>query len=404
MHVYPGQETPYYYIGDKQRIAFVRIGNESVIADRTQLKALVLKGSGRTYDSLPSNYRFEDMAFSKLRSVHYKRLQRSFEDSEFTSWGIIDENGKLTNAGALLADESPVRQSRIFCTRWNGLDMTSGLGEAIDDVELEGCVIGQLQDAVSFVRNNSRKKWWKENDYREELPDYPERAVTEAIANAIIHRDYMQMGSEIHIDMYDDRLEVYSPGGMMDGRLIQQLNPLTVPSKRRNPLLADFFSRLGLMERRGSGMKKIINTYRRYEHLSDYHAPEFTSNASEFHVTLWNLNYKGEIMEELTPDNIPLIQEFVKDNGEVVVKEFVKGPSKFAKEFVKASRQIYKLISQNPHISAIQMSESMELSPRQVQKYLRRLQELGKIARIGGRKMGEWKIIDEEYEGFFDRI
>lgn len=52
----------------------------------------------------------------------------------------------------------------------------------------------------------------------------------------------MQMGSEIHIDMYDDRLEVYSPGGMMDGRLIQQLNPLTVPSKRRNPLLADFFT------------------------------------------------------------------------------------------------------------------------------------------------------------------
>ena len=151
-------------------------------------------------------------------------------------------------------------------------------------------------------------------------------------------------------------------------------------------------------------MKKIINTYRRYEHLSDYHAPKFTSNASEFHVTLWNLNYKGEIMEELTPDDIPLIQEFVKDNGEVVVKEFVKEPSKFAKEFVKASRQIYKLISQNPHISAIQMSESMDLSPRQVQKYLRRLQELGKIARVGGRKMGEWKIIDEEYEGFFDRI
>ena len=217
LHVYPGQETPYYYIGDKQRLAFVRIGNESVVADRIQLKSLVLKGAGRTYDSLPSNYRFEDMAFSKLRSVHYKRLQRSFEDSEFVSWGIVDENGNLTNAGALLADESPIRQSRIFCTRWNGLDMTSGLGEAIDDVELEGCVIGQLQDAVSFVRNNSRKKWWKESDHREELPDYPERAVTEAIANAIIHRDYMQMGNEIHIDMYDDRMEIYSPGGMMDG-------------------------------------------------------------------------------------------------------------------------------------------------------------------------------------------
>lgn len=404
LHVYPGQETPYYYIGDKQRLAFVRVGNESVVANRIQLKTLVLKGAGRTYDSLPSNNSFKDMAFSKLRSVHYKRLQRSFEDSEFVSWGIVDEDGRLTNAGALLADESPVRQSRIFCTRWNGLDMTSGLGEAIDDVELEGCVIGQLQDAVSFVRNNSHKKWWKEDDYREELPDYPERAVTEVIANAIIHRDYMQMGSEIHIDMYDDRLEIYSPGGMLDGKLIQQLNPLSVPSKIRNPLLADFFSRLGLMERRGSGMKKIMDAYKQYEHLVQCHVPEFTSDASEFHVTLWNLNFENDIIGEITQDGTPFIKEFVKDNGEVVVKEFVKEPSKFAKEFVKASRQIYKLISRNPQISAVQMSESMGLSTRQVQKYLQRLQELKKITRVGGRKIGEWKIIDEEYEGFFDRI
>lgn len=285
----------------------------------------------------------------------------------------MDENGNLTNAGALLADESPVRQSRIFCTRWNGLDMTSGLGEAIDDVELEGCVIGQLQDAVSFVRNNSHKKWWKENDYREELPDYPERAVTEAIANAIIHRDYLQMGSEIHIDMYDDRLEIYSPGGMMDGRLIQQLNPLTVPSKRRNPLLADFFSRLGLMERRGSGMKKIIDSYKRFEVLHNFHAPEFQSNASEFHVILWNLNYGSNgVMDE--------------------------------KEFLKAQRIIYKLISSNPGITIAEMAANIGVSDRQVRKYLKRMTDMKFIVREGGRKNGMWRIIDGDYEDFFERI
>lgn len=402
LYVYSGQETPYYYIGDKQRLAFVRVGNESVTADRIQLKRLVLKSSGRTYDSLPSNYSFKDMAFSKLRSVHYKRLQRSFENSEFVSWGIVDEDGKLTNAGALLADESPIRQSRIFCTRWDGLDMTSGLGEAIDDVELEGCVIGQLQDAVSFVRNNSHKKWWKENDYREELPDYPERAVTEAIANAIIHRDYMQMGSEIHIDMYDDRLEIYSPGGMLDGKPIQQMNPLTVPSKRRNPLLADFFSRLGLMERRGSGMKKMMDAYKQYQHLVNCHVPEFASDASEFHVTLWNLNFGKDIIGKFTLNGEPLKQEFVKDGSEFT-KEFIKADFEFTKEFIKASRQIYKLISANSHITAAQMANNMHLSARQVLKYLKQLQDLGKIIRVGGRKIGEWKIIDEEYEGFFDR-
>ena len=398
LYVNEGQETPYYYIGDKQRLAYIRIGNESVVADRIQLKQLVMKGSGRTYDSLPSSYKFENMAFTKLKSVHYKRLQRSFEDSEFVSWGILDEAGKLTNAGALLADDSPMRQSRIFCTRWNGLTMTNGLGEAIDDIELEGSVIGQLQDAVTFIRNNSHKRWWKENDHREELPDYPERAVTETVANAIIHRDYMQMGSEIHVDMYDDRLEIYSPGGMMDGKLIQQLNPLTVPSKRRNPLLADFFSRLGLMERRGSGMRKIIDAYKQYEHLTTYHAPEFNSNSSEFHVTLWNLNYVEE--EE---------SEFLKEK-----KEFLKGPNEFLKEkkeflkdekeFLRVKRMIYKMVSTNPQITVAKMSVTIGLSDRQIRKYIKKMTDLNLIIREGGRKNGSWKIIDKEYEGFFDKI
>jgi ATP-dependent DNA helicase RecG len=283
--------------------------------------------------------------------------------------------------------------------------MASGLGEAQDDAELEGSVVGQLQDAVAFVRNNSHKRWWKEAEYREELPDYPERAVTEVICNAIIHRDYLELGSEIHIDMYDDRMEVYSPGGMFSGKLIQQMNPLAVPSKRRNPLLADFFNRLKLMERRGSGMKKIIGAYKRFEEIKGYRAPEFRSDATEFHVTLWNLNYDESVIGEISPTEIPLIiQEYNGKDKDLFVKEFVKDTPQFAKEFVKASRKIYKLISQNPHISAAQIAESIGLSPRQVQKYMKRLQDLDKIVRVGGRKTGEWKIIDEEYEGFFDRI
>ena len=74
------------------------------------------------------------------------------------------------------------------------------MDEALDDAEFEGSVIGQLQDAVAFVRNNSHKKWWKEATYREELPDYPERAVTEVISNAIIHRNYLELGSDKQIE------------------------------------------------------------------------------------------------------------------------------------------------------------------------------------------------------------
>ena len=281
--------------------------------------------------------------------------------------------------------------------------MTSGLGEAIDDVELEGCVIGRLQDAVTFVRNNSHKKWWKEADHREELPDYPERAVTESITNAIIHRSYMETGSEVHVDMYDDRIEIYSPGGMMDGRLIQQLDPLTVPSKRRNPLLADIFSRLDLMERRGSGMKKIIDAYRRYERLPNYHAPEFSSNASEFHVTLWNLNYE-QFLNDVTKEG----KEFTKGQKDVTKegKVFTKGQkdvTKERKEFLKAQRKIYRFVSEKPTITTIEMAERMGVSKRQLLRYIKRLTDMKLIVREGGRKSGIWRIIDTDYDSFFTR-
>ena len=154
-----------------------------------------------------------------------------------------------------------------------------------------------------------------------------------------------------------------------------------MPSKRRNPLLADFFHRLKLMERRGSGMKKIIGEYKRYEDLENYHAPEFSSNASEFHAVLWNLNY-----------------------GTDAAKEFVKEDAKFTKEFIKAQRMIYKLISEQPHSSAAMMAEKIGVSSRQVQKYLKQLSDLHLIVREGGRKNGIWKILDDEYEDFFKRI
>ena len=297
--------------------------------------------------------------------------------------------------------------------------MTSGLGEALDDAEFEGSVIGQLQDAVAFVRNNSHKKWWKEATYREELPDYPERAVTEVISNAIIHRNYLELGSEIHIDIYDNRMEVYSPGGMMDGSLIQHLDPMNVPSKRRNPLLADFFNRLELMERRGSGMKKIVKEYKHFEKFPGYKATEFKSNSGEFHVTLWNLNYDEKQFANDSKELANSEKQFANDSKEFVnsEKQFANDTKEFAnekketakevkqrKEFVKAKRAIYKLITSNPKVTTAQIADKLNVSTRQVQKYLKRLIEQNLIVKEGSRINGSWKILDEEYTDFFGRI
>lgn len=226
---------------------------------------------------------------------------------------------------------------------------------------------------------------WKVVDRDFYSPTLTAATIREGLLEGNREADYFLFVNGMAVGILEaKRKEVYSPGGMFDGRLIQQLDPMTVPSKRRNPLLADFFHRLKLIERRGSGMKKIIDEYKRFENLENYHAPEFNSNASEFHVTMWNLNYAMDV---------------VKETGDVV-----KAKANVTKEFVKAQRQIYKLISQTPQINATQMSENMGISLRQVQRYLKQLSDLKLIVREGGRKNGIWKILDEEYEGFFKRI
>ena len=98
--------------------------------------------------------------------------------------------------------------------------------------------------------------------------------------------------------------------------------------------------------------------------------------------------------------------DVVKDNPHVikVANDVVKGKANVTKEFAKAQRQIYKLISQMPQISAAQISENMGISLRQVQRYLKQLSDQNLIVREEERKNGVWRILDDEYEGFFKRI
>lgn len=291
LKVFPGQETPYYYSADGNKTAYIRVGNESLPADSVSLKRLVLRGSGKTYDSLTSSFKYKDYSFSKLRTVYRRRTGAEIDEKDFVSFGLMDEDGMLTNAGALLADESLVRHSRLFCTRWNGLDKAPSLIDAMDDKEFSGSLVLLLQNGEEFIKNNTKKRWMKTADGRIEMPEYPERAVLECVVNALIHRDYLDTGSEVHIDVYDNRLEIYSPGGMCDGTFVQELNLDRVPSRRRNPIIADIFGRMNYMERRGSGFKKIIADYKASVNYKPEYAPQFYSDSSSFWVTLYNLNY-----------------------------------------------------------------------------------------------------------------
>mgnify|MGYP005884910729 CR=1 FL=1 len=126
----------------------------------------------------------------------------------------------------------------------------------------------------------------------------------------------MILGSEVHIDMFDDRIEIYSPGGMPDGSQIQNLDINHIASIRRNPVIADIFGRMHLMERRGSGFKKIQEEYHKAPRFSKSLEPEFFSTNSTFVVCMKNLNYSVDVQVSPTNEKVALADGKVALTGE----------------------------------------------------------------------------------------
>lgn len=358
-----GEETPYYYSGDGVLEAYVRIGNESVKASSTELKRLVLHGRNTTFDFQNSMYKVEDYAFSKLRERYKKWTGQSFNDKDLISFGLATKDGYLTNAGALIVDESPIHYSRVFCTRWNGLTKSGGTMDALDDAEYSGSLISLIENGEGFIKRNAKMMWRKTANSREELPEYVERSYHEALVNAIAHRDYLVNGSEVHIDIYDDRMEIYSPGGMPDGSVIQDRDPTTVPSTRRNPVIADVFNRLGYMERKGSGFAKILDNYAFQINYTEEMKPYFRSDRYQFTVIMPNLNYNGT--QDGTQD---VTQDVTQDDVYTLILEMIK---------------------RNNKISAKQLAEKLGISIRTVR---RKIKEMDNIEYIGHGYSGYWKI------------
>ena len=216
LEVSPGRGTPYYYKADGVMEAYIRVGNESVIAPDYIVNELILKGTNQSFDTLTTDAVKKDYSFTLLEATYLERTGLRFEPSDYVSFGLTDKNGLLTNAGKLMTDQHTFYNSRMFCTRWNGLEKGSIFDDALDDKE------------------------------------------------------------------YD----IYS-----------------IRSMRRNPVIADLFHRMKYMERRGSGLRKIVSETEKLPGYTEAYKPEFSSTATDFRVILKNVNYHhGPSIIETTHD------------------------------------------------------------------------------------------------------
>lgn len=183
-----GPSTPYYLVSDGRKEAFIRSRNQSIPAPEHILNNLILKGKNLTFDALLTDYKISDLSFTLLSATIKEKTNRKFdENKDFLSLGLANEEKEITNAGVLLSDQNPLKQSKIVCTRWKGLSKGIISEDAIDDKEYSGSIIALLENADSFIKNNSKKSWKVIGLERKELEDYPITARREAIVNALIH-------------------------------------------------------------------------------------------------------------------------------------------------------------------------------------------------------------------------
>ena len=359
LKVNAGHYTPYYYIGDGQRITFVRVGDKSIPATAEQMVRLVLKGSNNTFDSLHSDYKAEDHSFTILANTFRDRTKQEWDKKFLLSFGLVNSSGNLTNAGALFADDCPLWQSRLYCTLWDGNEKS----DAINDAEFTGNILMLLREAMNFVKSNTKKGWEKLPDGRKNKPEYAERAVLEAMVNHFIHRDYTVIGGEVHLDIYDNRLTVTSPGGMYNGMLIQELDIADVSSERRNPILANVMAQLDYMEKRGSGLTRICNETKALDGYRDELKPVFKSTPTQFQTTIFASSDSSN----------------VGDVSETKLTE--------------RQQKILNLIKKSPTITGKQMSKTLSVSQRTIERDISSLRKIGILKREGKDNDGTWVVV-----------
>lgn len=266
--------------------AYRRSGRTNQVLAASEIAELYFTSRGVTWDETArTDATLDDIDAEKVRKfLSRARSERQWEiDAQTPVEPALRQlnlmkNGQLTIAALLLFGKNPQRfllQARMRCARFKGDDEV----EFLDLKVIEGDIIQQVEEAMAFVRRNTSMAAKIEGKLeRTERWEYPPDAVREAITNAVCHRDYADSGNAV-VRIFDSRLEVSNPGGLLAGMTVDDLKQ-PHESKPRNKLVADAFFLIKYIEQFGTGIRRIINDCQE----AGVPEPEFESRAGAFRI------------------------------------------------------------------------------------------------------------------------
>ena len=266
----------------------------------------------------------------------------------------VDGKLKPTHAAILFFGKNPqdfIPQSEIKVARFKGTTMI----EFIDSKILKGSFYGILGEVEIFFRRNTRLASKIVEFKRVDIPEYPFEAIREALVNAIAHRDYFRTGATVRVLIFDDRIEVDNPGGLLPGL---DINHLEGVHETRNHLICDIFHQTRDMEKYGTGIGKM----KRWMREHSLGAPAFAQKGDFFQVTFCG---PGDRILDLVP-SIP--------------EEKTTDLSHLNKRQIRCLEMIY---NEDKTLSRKQYAEILHISIRSAQRDLRQLLDEGLLKEEG---------------------
>ena len=399
----PGMAKPYYLRKDgMMEGTYIRVAGVTRKAEPYTIKELQLEGTGTSFDTLQvvGEVTAEEIdalcdrmyqhALMRCQTEEQRTEQKKVTASQLVSWKILVLfNGKYypTNAWKLLTDPA-----ELFPDAMIQMAVFKGDTRAVflDRKTATGPIDEQIEEAMLFVKRNIRMGSRIAGTYREDIYELPIDSIRETISNAVCHRSYVEPGS-IQVAIYDDRLEVTSPGRISPDLTMEQL--MEGNSRVRNVAIGAAFQYMHIIERWGTGIPRIIKEAKEY----GLRSPELKDFGTSFRINIFRKEAETDQYGVVRPETKHETNDTDATKHDTNDTDATKHETKQTfdyKSLTASEQKILTAIKADSQATQQKLAEVTGLSISTIKRLIPELQKKGVMRRVGSSRKGGWEILD----------
>lgn len=409
--VVPGKFRPYYIASKgKETTAYIRINGTSRPADVRRLKELEIEGQnlsydkmlciGKEYDETKALHLCKEMkriALEACKSEDERAEVKDMTPEKLEDFGVLNKTGKkfnVTNAFELMTDNKN-RNAKVQCALFKGTTRDI----FIDQKEFTGPIYEQVDDAYHFILRHINMGAEINGVYRSEEYELPTKAIREMVANAVVHRSYLDEAC-VQVCIFDDRIEVLSPGMLYGGLDIATAK--MGKSRCRNEAVAEAFHYMHIIESWGTGIPRL------YNRSAEYGLPEplFEEFGDGIKVTMFRKvsNATGKVSSVV--ENISNALEKVGNTTEKVINDEQKESNTFDKymplfkeaeiteKFIKNIEQVFASCNIGVPFGQANVQEWLGCSKSKATNIMNAMKAAKVIKKVTGYGSGRYEFIE----------